>query len=1295
MLAYSQNSFFIASLLSVLKTTTEKDNAVPPYLKRSRLKAKDQQTTDAWVEVTQDNTSREKQLFNILQQSPTAFVVLRRQHHIIEFINEKACEIWQREAENITGKAYLDVFPELRAQGFEDILNGVFTSGDRYTSAGNPVVFRKGKSAELCMDLTCEPVRDEHGKIEGILCFGNETNRHNDKEVKASEERLRLAMLSAELGTWDFDLEHNILEWSPRTRVLFGVEDDTPVTYELFLEAMHPEDRLRIDNVIQGIFSYRNNGEFDEEYRVVTIGNKQLRWLRAKGKVFYDNAKKPYRFIGTLLDITDKKLFETRLIESESRFRNMADTVPAMIWITRTDASCTYLNKRWYEYTGQTPATALGMGWLDSIHPDDRERAKNAYLEAARKETTFSTEYRLRATDGTYQWMYDGGSPRYNGQGEFKGLTGCLINITEQRIAAEHLSRLAAIVESSDDAIISKTLEGIVTSWNNSAERIFGYKAEEMIGKPITRLIPDDRKEEEPAILERLKKGQRVDHFQTKRITKDGRLIDISLTISPVKDSIGNVIGASKTARDITNERLLHEALIRSEQDYRELTEVLPVAVYTCDKDGYITFYNKAATELWGVEPKIGKTRWCGSWKLYDSDGVIPIAAEECPLAVAIKTGRRPPEREIVIQRPDGTKRNVLPSPRLIYDTEGNISGAMNLLTDITEQKTAQEHMSKLAAIVESSDDAIISKTLEGIITSWNTSAQRIFGYTAEEMIGTSILRLIPDDRKDEEPAILERLKKGERVDHFGTKRVTKDGRLLDISLTISPIKDGTGKVIGASKIARDVTNEQLLHKALVTSEQNYRELVEALPAAIYTCDKDGYITLYNNAAVELWGIRPEIGKDLWCGSWKIYDTDGVTEIPLDTCPMAQVLREGRSVSGREIIVERPDGERRNVLPHPKPLFDSAGNISGAVNMLIDITELKKIENALKASEQRLRTIADSAPVMIWMAGTDMKCYFFNKVWLDFTGLKKQGDQINSWAEKVHPDDRDACLKAYIEAFNERRELVMEYRLQRKDGEYRWMLGKSIPLIDSDENFNGYIGSCIDITDRIELERHKDELIGIASHELKTPVTSVKLYTEMLREIFEMRGDTESAEMMARLETQVDRLAALISDFLDVTKIQSGNFALNVADFDLRKSVDEITDLMQLTTERHQLIREVDVPPHVKGDKERLAQVLTNFITNAIKYSPDPSDILIRVVKSDGSIIFSVTDKGIGIPENMQKKVFDRFFRIDHKQSVTYPGIGLGLYISAEIVRLHGGKIWLKSTEGEGSTFYFSIPYAS
>jgi PAS domain S-box-containing protein len=241
---------------------------------------------------------------------------------------------------------------------------------------------------------------------------------------------------------------------------------------------------------------------------------------------------------------------------------------------------------------------------------------------------------------------------------------------------------------------------------------------------------------------------------------------------------------------------------------WHEILQALPIAIYTTDARGRITFYNDAAADLWGVRPDIGTSVFCGSWKLYWPDGT-PLPHDQCPMALALREGRPNRGMEAVAERPDGTRIPFLPYPVPLRDGSGELIGALNTLVDLSELKRGEETALRLASVVESSHDAIVSKDRNGIITSWNRSAERLFGYTEQEVVGRPITILIPADRHAEEQAILERIGRGERVEHFETIRRRKDGSLVELSLTISPIRNARGEVTGASKIARDITERR------------------------------------------------------------------------------------------------------------------------------------------------------------------------------------------------------------------------------------------------------------------------------------------------------------------------------------------------------------------------------------------------------------------------------------------------------------------------------------------------------
>jgi len=242
--------------------------------------------------------------------------------------------------------------------------------------------------------------------------------------------------------------------------------------------------------------------------------------------------------------------------------------------------------------------------------------------------------------------------------------------------------------------------------------------------------------------------------------------------------------------------------------------DALPAAIYVTDAAGRITYYNRAAAELAGREPRLGEDEWCVSWRLYSNDG-HPLPHDQCPMAVALKENRALRGETAILERPDGTRVPFMPFPTPLRDASGRLVGAVNMLVDLSERRVSDNARAFLAAIVESSDDAIVSKTLDGVVTSWNRGAESIFGYKAEEMIGQPITRLFPPDRISEEDLILDRIRRGQRVEHFETVRHRKDGREIDVSVTISPIRDGSGRVVGASKTARDITEKKRAEAAL------------------------------------------------------------------------------------------------------------------------------------------------------------------------------------------------------------------------------------------------------------------------------------------------------------------------------------------------------------------------------------------------------------------------------------------------------------------------------------------------
>ena len=338
------------------------------------------------------------------------------------------------------------------------------------------------------------------------------------------------------------------------------------------------------------------------------------------------------------------------------------------------------------------------------------------------------------------------------------------------------------------------------------------------------------------------------------------------------------------------------------------------------------------------------------------------------------------------------------------------------------------------AAIIESSDDAIISKSVDGYITSWNRGAQRLYGYKPEEIIGKPVSVLMPPSKKDDFPFIMKQLHEGKRVEHYETQRMTKDGRILHVAITVSPIRDSQGNIIGASKIARD------------------------------------------------------------------------------------------------------------------------------------------------------------------------------------------------------------------------------------------------------------------ITERIEHEKRRDEFVSTASHELKTPITSQKAFGELLERLIKKNGDTHYLPYIQKINQQTGKLTKLIEDLLELSRVQSGRLKMENKQFKFDELIQEIADDIQMIS-HHEIITKGKTKKIIKGDRERVGQVLTNLLSNAVKYSPNSDKIIITSSVKEDSVQVAIQDFGIGIPEAFHERIFERFFRVTGEDEKTYPGMGIGLHVSLEIVKHHQGKLWVESEKGKGSTFYFTLPF--
>ena len=506
--------------------------------------------------------------------------------------------------------------------------------------------------------------------------------------------------------------------------------------------------------------------------------------------------------------------------------------------------------------------------------------------------------------------------------------------------------------------------------------------------------------------------------------------------------------------------------------------DALPVALCVTDRDGRIVRCNQSAVELWGRQPT--------------SEDVA-----RGPAAQVLRTSRVVEGVALTIESGNGSTITTRVSAKPIADARGTTVAVLTTFVEYTADAEAELHRARLAAIVVSSDDAIVSKTLDGIIESWNIGAERVFGYTAEEAIGQHISLIIPHDRLDEEMDVLARLRRGEKIDHFDTVRRRKDGRLVDVSLTISPIRSSDGRIVGASKVARDVTERRLADEALARSRRRYQRIFDAAGVSIW--DED--FTAVRAALDELraagvsnfalyFAEHPD-EVERYIGLVRVVDVNettlrmfGATDkhallASLNTVFTPETrdifvqelvaLADGHTTFEAESVLRTLHGDRVDVLV--SITFPMSGEPADSVLVtLTDITLQKLAEQARRDSEATFHEMADTAPAMLWMSDSTGAWTFLSRQWYELTGQEPENALGLGWLNVLHPDDRDSAADAVFEATDQRRPFHFECRISPPDAEPRWTIIAGQPRLSIAGEFLGFVGSAIDITERRKAE---------------------------------------------------------------------------------------------------------------------------------------------------------------------------------------------------------------------------------
>lgn len=492
-------------------------------------------------------------------------------------------------------------------------------------------------------------------------------------------------------------------------------------------------------------------------------------------------------------------------------------------------------------------------------------------------------------------------------------------------------------------------------------------------------------------------------------------------------------------------------------------------------------------------------------------------------------------------------------------------------------------------------------------------------------------------------------------------------------------------------------TNEELqeAQESLFLKNEELSETEESLRLAlasgnlgIYSIEPETGKFDISAKAREFYGL-PEKGKITWI--------DVINTVVPEYLPVIEKARDNALLTKQPFDVQYPilqstTNKIKWVRVVGKSIPKSNNRVARFLGVILDITPEIEYRHTLEESESRFRNMAEATDVFIAVGDETSDATYFNASWTGLTGRSMEDLLKFGWADLIHPEDRDRYIEIYLEAFKNKSPFTGEFRILDKDGNYSWLLAKGSPRFNKNGEFAGYISSSVDISELKKDEIRKNDFIGMVSHELKTPLTAISGFVQVLHSRAKKNDDSYALTALNRTYNQVKKMTVMINGFLNVSRLESGKLLIEKSDFQLDELIKELVEESDLVQFSHKINLSVSQPIMVNADRDKIGSVVSNLLSNAVKYSPSGTDIDVRCEILDGYALVSITDDGIGIDKEDVDKLFNRYYRVGKHHTIS--GFGIGLYLSSEIIERHNGKIGVESEIGKGSTFYFEIPLA-
>lgn len=1344
--------------------------------------------------------TNEKRFRLAINNIPDGFVIYDAQRRL-QFVNTEGIRRSGLQEEELLGHTDEEIYPpEITAQYLPTLLRAIETRSLQSTEC----TLTLPTVGTFTVVVTYVPLVNERGDIYSILgiTYDLSDRKREEDALREREARLRLALEATQIGTWDWDIVTNTITWSSGHQQVLNLTKGTfHETYEALKDCLHTEDR---DSLLHAVNrSRRSQREFHHEFRLIWPDGS-LHWVEGKGKFFYNENGQAVRMVGTLVDISDRKQVERQLQQSEEKFRQLTENINKVFWLTNADLSeILYVSPACESIWGSSCEIlyANPKSFLDAIHPDDRQRAI-AHIEN-NTIGEYEIEYRIIHPDGAVRWIKDRSFPIRNQAGEIYRRAGIAQDITSQKQAEvslrqtnEELERRVAKrtdqlqqanerlqrellerqqvekqlqrayqhlqfhVENTPLAVIEWNHEFRVMNWSKQAEKIFGWTSEEVIGKhPYDwRFIHEEDIKTVDVILEQLNTDTHPRNQSGNRnYTKDGVIIDCDWYNSALFDASGNLISILCLVQDVT-ERKRSEAALRQAYDELEIrVQERTQELFKTNEELKIENAERKRVEAelktraqqQATVAELGQQALAGKpvWMLMNQ--AVALVAQVLEVEYCNVLELLPNEDAVLLRAGMGWQEGLVGQAILPIGLDCQAGYTLLSREPVIVEDLDKEVRFKGSCLLKqhgakSGINVIIpgQNRPYGVLGAHSTKERKFTEDDIHFLQATANVLATAIDRQQVEEALRQAHDELElRVQERTTDLEKANAELQEKIVELQQAQEERAKLIA---------------------------ILEATPDIVATASVDERIYYLNSAARKVFGFgeKEDFANFTFADAhpdwaYEVLRNEGIPAAMRDGVWLGEtalVSYEGQEIPVSQVLIahKSPDGQVRMLSTVAR-----------------DITQQKKIAATLFEAERRWRSLLENVRLVVVGLDNKGRVEYANPCFLELVGYSRAEIIGQDWFETFLPKhQKKRQQNSFVELLEQEFYTHNQSIILTKSGEERVIAWNNTLLQDLQGYVMGMLSIGEDITERQVIERMKDEFISVVSHELRTPLTSIHGALNLLSSGL-VDTQTEKGRRVIEIAAQsAERLVRLVNDILELERLESGKISLLKQTCDAAELMIKATEIMQVMANRAGVTVSISSSAiALYADPDRIIQVLTNLLGNAIKFSPRGSTVYLTVELQDpgakesnlmlfnkpllrsheatqtptlaivpstassaigeaahfpsttlyqpsqseenslfilgqtdqshtatppqlhaATVLFKVKDQGRGIPADKLESIFERFHQVDASDSRKKGGTGLGLAICRSIVQQHGGRIWVESTLGEGSTFYFTLP---